>query len=523
MDTPDHHQLAKLLFVEAQQPRSNMKAILDLAEDRLTAERAIAVAHNSLSKQGHTDAIKKLLHYRNHYFPATEHHYPKSVEFDLKAVTEHSIAILSKWANEIEQAMMHRKPHTGFNRFIHRSVAALAKKVAQIEPLTLRQEYFTIAAYKINEAFMEHSSTVQSIIGSAIAKICAEMGVTDALLRLHEQKNDYFYRSSGVSLPLEIQNLCQVIDSAYQHYTEKTGILPSIYKAQIARVISSTQYRLAGVENMDTRYDYLSKAKNAVEKHIASYHENFVAIALHYLADLKDKQATEYRKNRNRAAKANNKAKIQLNLEQAKTLFADVTAEMIQQMQPSRYQSWAKLALAICLLTGRRIYEVCVTGNFALVNHNTLRMTGMAKQKNDLDAQNRSIDFRVYADANLLLWAIQTLRELKNFSIYNNDYEKFRKGTSTPLRHAVAGPKKMIEMDAITIRLQPKMMRQFYAAKLKYDIAQRTPGESDNFYDHELAKHLGHNADTDIETVQSYKDIVIVDPPHQLKSDSLIH
>ena len=58
MDTPDHHQLAKLLFVEAQQPRSNMKAILDLAEDRLTAERAIAVAHNSLSKQGHTDAIK---------------------------------------------------------------------------------------------------------------------------------------------------------------------------------------------------------------------------------------------------------------------------------------------------------------------------------------------------------------------------------------------------------------------------------------------------------------------------------
>ena len=182
-------------------------------------------------------------------------------------------------------------------------------------------------------------------------------------------------------------------------------------------------------------------------------------------------------------------------------------------MQSSRYQSWAKLALAICMLTGRRIYEVCVTGNFALVNHNTLRMTGMAKQKNDLDAQNRSIDFTVYADANLLLWAIQTLRELKDFSIYNNDYEKFRKGTSTPLRHAVAGPKKMIEMDAITIHLQPKMMRQFYAAKLKYDIAQRTPGESDNFYDHELAKHLGHNADTDIETVQSYKDIVITDPP----------
>jgi hypothetical protein len=54
-------------------------------------------------------------------------------------------------------------------------------------------------------------------------------------------------------------------------------------------------------------------------------------------------------------------------------------------------------------------------------------------------------------------------------------------------------------------------MRQFYAAMLKFDIQKQQPNESDNFYDHELAKHLGHNAETDIETVQSYKDIVIHD------------
>lgn len=37
------------------------------------------------------------------------------------------------------------------------------------------------------------------------------------------------------------------------------------------------------------------------------------------------------------------------------------------------------------------------------------------------------------------------------------------------------------------------------------------PGESDNFYGHKLVKHLGHNADTDIETIQSYKDIVFAE------------
>ena len=54
-------------------------------------------------------------------------------------------------------------------------------------------------------------------------------------------------------------------------------------------------------------------------------------------------------------------------------------------------------------------------------------------------------------------------------------------------------------------------MRQLYAAMLKYEIEQAKPNESDNYYDFELAKHLGHDAERDIDTVQSYKDIVIHD------------
>jgi hypothetical protein len=406
MTSHDHHEIAKMLFVESQKHRSNLKAIFDLAKDRIVLEQAIAVAHNSLSKHEHKDAIIKLLHYRNHFFTPIEHHYPDDDKHNLKEITEHSINIIQKWVNEIEQVMTSQKPYKGFNRFIHRSVAALAKKLTHIEPLELRQQYFTIAAYKITHAFIEYSQAAQSVISSSIAKICAQMGVTDALLRLNEQDGEYFYQSSGVSLPLEIQNMQRVIDHTYQNYDYTKHDLKSIYKAQIARVISATKHRLANIENMDTRYDYLSKAKSAIEKSIKKYNENFIAIVLHYLADLKDVQATEYRKHRNKAAKANNKAKIQLKINDAKDIFAQVQSEMVQQMQPSRYQSWAKLCLAICLLTGRRIYEVCVTGTFDVLSPDTMKMTGMAKQKNEIDTETRSIEFKTYADSNLIIWVL---------------------------------------------------------------------------------------------------------------------
>lgn len=508
----NHHQIASLLFKEAQQDRSNLKAIFDFATDQLTLEQAIAIAHNSLSKHKHPDAIKKLLNFRNHYFNPVEYDYPENDQHKLQEVTEHSIKVIQKWVGEIGKAIDNKndqKKYKGFNRFIHRSVAALAKKINQIEPLEARQKHFVISAYKINKAFIEYSSTAQEVIQSASAKICAKMGLTDALLQLNDENSDYVYRASGVSLPLEIQNIKRVIDHAYQNYDYVKHDLKSPYKAQIARVISATRQRLSHIQNMDTRYDYLSKSKNAIEKAIKPYNENFIAIVLHYLTDLKDQQAIEYRKHRNKAAKANNKAKIKLNISEAKEVFANVQSEMVQQMKPSRYQSWGKLCLSICLLTGRRIYEVCVTGKFQIVNHNTLKMTGMAKQKNEIDTETRIIEFKIYADANLILWAIEKLRDFKDFTAYGGEYEKFRKGTSTTLRHAVTGETSIIKHDAIEAKLQPKMMRQFYAAILKFDIQKENPNESDNFYDHKLAKQLGHNAETDIETVQSYKDIVI--------------
>jgi hypothetical protein len=111
--------------------------------------------------------------------------------------------------------------------------------------------------------------------------------------------------------------------------------------------------------------------------------------------------------------------------------------------------------------------------------------------------------------------AINILREIKDFSVFNGEYNKFDKSTGTPLRVALNPQREnqvaMICSPAITIKLLPKSMRQLYAAMLKYGIEQAKPNESDNFYDFELAKHLGHDAERDIDTVQSYKDIVIHD------------
>ena len=98
MTTYDHHQLASMLFKEAQLDRSNLKAIFDLSTNQLTLEQAIAIAHNSLSKHDHPDAIRKLLNFRNHYFIPVEYDYPENDPYKLQEITQHSIAVIQKWA-----------------------------------------------------------------------------------------------------------------------------------------------------------------------------------------------------------------------------------------------------------------------------------------------------------------------------------------------------------------------------------------------------------------------------------------
>ena len=512
--------LAKLISYEAVKPRSYFKKLFDAIDSREKLEQAIIKAHGDLAQTAQNDALRKLLDYSKHYFEPTTYDYPQDDTYELKNATEHAIETLTKWADKIEDAIKAKEKTTGFNRFIHRSVSALATRLNKIDDLGVRKNHFEIASYKINAAFFEYNWQTQEVIKAALAKISAELGITDAMIEIGEGTVST-PQSSGVSLPLEITHACQSIDNIYMHFDQKTKKLDSIYIAQLKRLFVALKRRLSSIEKLSTRYNYMSKARSAINKHIKAYDEDFIALVTNDLVILKDDQARQY-KNKQYGSKVilrnttkDSKTHLKLSIKDAKQIFEEVESEMIKQMQQSRYQSWAKLCLSICLLTGRRIYEVCVTGRFGVVNAHTMEMAGIAKQKNDEDRENKSIEFKVFANANLILQAINALRKLKDFNAYGDDYAKFHKGSGTPLRSALAPQRDnqvaMICNPAVTIKLLPKSMRQIYAAMLKYEIEQAKPNESDNFYDFELAKHLGHDAERDIDTVQSYKDIVIHD------------
>jgi hypothetical protein len=186
---------------------------------------------------------------------------------------------------------------------------------------------------------------------------------------------------------------------------------------------------------------------------------------------------------------------------------------LITQSEESRYQSWAKLACAISMLTGRRIYEVCITAQFEVINAHTMKIIGVAKQKNDNDKENKTLEFHTFVNAHLIKHGLGVLRELKNFIVYGDDYMDFNKKCGTALRNAITPnkptAKPFFDVDFIPIKLTPKSMRQLYSAILRYKLESDKPNQSSNYYDAELAKNLGHNAETDILTVQSYKDIVV--------------
>ena len=510
--------LGKLISFEAVKERSYFKKIFDHVGSREKLEQAIIKAHGDLAQTEQYDQLKKLLDYSNHYFEPTVYKYPENDIYELKNATEHTITVLTKWADQIDEAVTAKKPIAGFNRFIHRSVAALATRLKKIEDLGMRKTHFQIASYKINEAFFEYGYVTQDVLKKALAKISAELGVTDAIINIGEGTMAT-PQSSGVSLPLEIKHTTQIISNIYNHFDQKTKKLDSIYLAQLKRVITALKKRLSSIEKLVTRYKYISAARSGIAKHIKDFDEDFIALVNNDLALLKDEQAMQYKNNQYKAKVVlrntvdNSKTHLKLSIKDAQQIFDDVESEMINQMQPSRYQSWGKLCLAICLMTGRRIYEVCVTGNFEIINAHTMKMTGIAKQKNDEDKENKSIEFRTFANSHLIMQAINALRELKDFNAYGGDYNKFDKSTGTTLRSALFPQREnqvaMICSPVITIKLLPKSMRQLYAAMLKYQLAQQKPNESDNYYDFELAKHLGHDAERDIETVQSYKDIVV--------------
>ena len=307
-----------------------------------------------------------------------------------------------------------------------------------------------------------------------------------------------------VSLDIEIRHTISVITNALDGLNDNDG--EAIYFAHIGRAISGLLQKLKGIENLHTRYDYISRAKTAIND---AFQGQQLDIVSRYTAKLHDDVATRFKK-RYYQTKVIHRNKYSLSISQANALVTQAEDEIIRQI--GKTKSWAKLAICLSLVTDRRLYEICKLGQFTPKGRDHMIMSGVAKQKNIEDFINKSITFPTLVNSTLVLEGIKSLRDKKDFEQYEN-YRKFDKSANTPLRKALHDPQgtyqTILNLPNLDIRFTPKMMRQLYAAISKYHFQQQFPRKTDTFYDQKLADILGHNADTDIQTVQSYKDFAV--------------
>ena len=505
--------------------RAKFKSVFDAADDDEQLHRSLRIAHEQLASNGHYEAVQKLLEFQKHYFPDTLYVYSSD---DVKDAVVHCISVITKHGDNMTVALEKKESIKGYLRFIHNSTAALARKIAKLsdDPEVIRSDFNTAIHY-INQAVMNYHYVIKNAIDRAIGKVTATLGIVTASIDL-DSVTPRAKKISGVNPEIEIKRILKVIGHALSELDVKEGVLHPIQKAHISRTITAARKRLVHIENLETRYNYLSVIKTAILKYIKGTPDDVYAYISAHADTLKDERATAFRKAKyqakviNRNNTDNSKTFLALTKEQADILLEQAETQMIQQSEPSRYQSWAKLACAISLLTGRRIYEVCITGEFEVVNAHTMKMKGVAKQKNEDDRESKEQTFFVYANAFLIEKAIAALRKTKaidniisstDAETYGYDYNTFKKSCNTALRRAMnpdkPSSKPFFDADFIEIKLLPKSMRQLYAALYRYKLRIENPDKSDNFYDQKLAENLGHNSETDMLTVQSYKDIVI--------------
>ena len=171
--------------------------------------------------------------------------------------------------------------------------------------------------------------------------------------------------------------------------------------------------------------------------------------------------------------------------------------------------SYAVLGLAISLLTGRRDYEVFVTGEFSTARQDPhcVRFTGQAKTRNTKKAQ-RPYSIPVLTERQKVVDALARLRAMRDFSEYlpansTDDvlpsrvfHERFgkniREACTRHFRHFIPN-------------CAPHDLRRVYAI-IAYDWFA-PPDMSGNRYISEILGHSEH----DLGTVQSYHDFYLAE------------
>lgn len=170
-------------------------------------------------------------------------------------------------------------------------------------------------------------------------------------------------------------------------------------------------------------------------------------------------------------------------------------------------ESYAAVSLGIALLTGRRIYEVCVTGSFMIVRGQAhhVRFSGQAKTR-DAKKANKPYLIPVLIEPKRLVDAVAYLRSLRDFTAYlpANDADAtprsraFHDRTAKTLREMCTK-----HFDQLVEDCTPHDLRKIYAV-IAYDWFAPVDMSVGRY----VSEILGHN-EGDLATVQSYQDFYL--------------
>lgn len=171
-------------------------------------------------------------------------------------------------------------------------------------------------------------------------------------------------------------------------------------------------------------------------------------------------------------------------------------------------ESYATVGLGISFLTGRRDYEVFVTGSFTLARNqpHCLRFTGQAKTRNTKKAQ-KPYSIPVLTERQHIVDALNRLRSLRDFTEYrpNTDSSddvlpsrRFHDRIGKTIRESCTR-----HFSPYITACSPHDLRRVYAI-IAYDWFA-PPDMSANRY---ISEILGHN-ENDLGTVQSYHDFYL--------------
>lgn len=157
--------------------------------------------------------------------------------------------------------------------------------------------------------------------------------------------------------------------------------------------------------------------------------------------------------------------------------------------------SYTKVAIALCLLTGRRSVEILKTAKFTYVSDDRILFEGQVK-KGDLECQPYEIP--VLYDASEIIKALEYVRQLTNFADLSNDAIHSR--TNKTMNEAA---KK--HFGSIIKGVSVKSLRSAYAEIVSFWHKPNHISKA-KF----MAGVLGHS-ELDKSTAQSYEDFYIVD------------